>query len=151
MLVAPGSAYEDDLTIPNEEKLYRIVKNNAIIWKNDRAVRVKSPAFSDQSKARTIELGYPAVAMSVFLESEMKKLGLGPADLLRDPQWSGPYGVVHITAGQARNEEQGVERRPLDNSPAHAVVFATQGNERTLRQRQQLAKESQIDILPPQP
>ena len=151
MLVTPGSVYKDDLTIPDEEKLYRIVKHDAIIWKNDTAVRVKSAAFSDQSKAKTIALGYPAVAMSVFLESEMKTLGLEPADLLRSPQWSGPYGVVHITAGRVRNAEQGIERRPLSNSPAHAIIFATQGPERKLGQRQQLAQNSQIDVLPPHP
>ncbi len=117
----------------------------------DNPVSIKSSAFLDTSDEYLKKTDEPAPAMSVYVKSEMVKLGLAPADLLDLPQWAGGiYGVASITAGQARGEKQGVMKWPVPDNPAHGLVFTTvPGKSRKTRgESRRLAKLAIPLILP---
>ena len=144
----PGSVFEDDLAIPNSERLFRMV-NDRTVQRDDDMVRATTAAFRDPSTTRLQEQGYPAGAVSVFLESEMEKHEIAPSDLRA--QWGDEYGVVSITAGQARQEGQGVVRAPRPENPAHGMIFVKTGPKKTKGQSKALARHSVIVIAPSPP
>ena len=146
MSAEPGSVYEDDLSIPDPERLFRMV-NNRTVERDHDTVRATTAAFRDPSASRLQEQGYPAVAVSVFLESEMEKHDITPADLRA--QWGHEYGLVSITAGQARQQGQGVIRAARPDNPAHGMIFAKTGTKKTKGQSRALARHSVIVIAPP--
>lgn len=148
MSADPGAVYEDDSSIPDSERLFRMVTDGSVQWDDD-TVRATTAAFRDPSERRLSDQGYPAVAVSVFLESEMNEHGMTPADLRA--QWGGDYGVASITAGQARQEGQGVIRAPRPENPAHGMIFAKTGSKKTKGQSRALARHSTIAIAPPPP
>ena len=125
-----------------------MVNANTVRWQDGTVVRVQTNAFRDQSPERAIRMGYPAVAVSVFLGSVMDEMGIEPADLIQDPRWQGGYGVASITAEQARSEGQGIRRDPQPGSPAHGLVFAKHGSKKTMGQSKALARHALV-VLPP--
>lgn len=148
MSADPGSVYEDDLSIPDSERMFRMVNDRSVHWDNNTA-RATTAAFRDPPERRLSDQGYPAVAVSVFLESEMNRHEIAPDDLRA--QWGDGYGVATITAGQARQEGQGVVRAPRPESPAHAMIFAKAGSKKTKGQSRALARHSTMVIAPPPP
>lgn len=99
----PSSVYGDDPTIGNNELLYRMVtkKNTKLV--NGSAVRGGTNAFQDYPPDRLSEAGAPAVAVSVYLESELRANGLSVADLAE--RWGQGYGVVSIRASEVRDKD----------------------------------------------
>lgn len=106
------AAYVDDHSIPNGAWLLRRIPR---CWfylnENTREWRPSSAAFDDHPN------GTP---MSVFLSDLLAETGRRPADLLAGHTG---FALAMVTAGLARQCRQGVAREPLEQEPAHAVVF----------------------------
>ena len=151
MLRDPGDVFEDDPTIRDADVLYRMVRYDTVHWDGEMAVRARTNAFQDQPPIRAQQMGYSAVALSVYLGSVLQRDGVDPASLVEDSRWQGGYGVASITAGQARREGQGVARDPLPDSAAHCLVFAQSGRKKTNGQSKALARHSVIVVPPPRP
>ena len=104
--------YRDDPTIPNTAELLRRVPRRHRIPDLERGCyRMSSAAFDDHPS------GGP---MSVLLADVMREEGRGPEAALTGHV---DFSLVSITAGLARQCNQGVARDPVPNEPAHAVVF----------------------------
>lgn len=110
------------------------------------AVRGATNAFQDTPAERLDVVAAPAVAVSVYLASEMQKNGSSAHDLVNT--WGQEYGVVSITARDARNEDQGIVRWPTDKTPEHAMIFSLNGPKKTSGQSKRLARASKI-VIPP--
>ena len=142
----PSSVYDDDPTIGDDELLYRMVTRQSTGYVDGIAVRGGTNAFQDLPPDRLDRVGAPAVAVSVFLESELSSNGLSPDDLVQS--WGEKYGVVSIRAGDARNEDQGIVRWPIPDQPGHAMIFSCSGPKKTGGQSTRLAKASVVVIAP---
>lgn len=141
----PGTVYVDDLTIQDNERVFRMITASNTKWSEDLLPeRAGTNAFQDR---RVEELGVPAVAVSVYLESEMDRHGTSAADLAE--RWGPGYGVASITAGEARSYGQGVVRWPRPDHPEHGMVFVLVGAKKSNGQSSRLAKASKIVIPPP--
>jgi len=147
----PCDVFEDDPTVLDSDVLYRMVRYDTVQWDGENAVRARTNAFQDQPPQRAQKMGYPAVALSVYLGSILQRDGIDPANLVEDSRWRGGYGVASITAGQARLEGQGVARDPLPDSAAHCLVFARSGRKKTKGQSKALARHAIIVVPPPRP
>jgi hypothetical protein len=143
----PGEVYSDDQTIPNDELIYRMVIPSNTKFDGDVAVRAQTNAFQDRRVEELEELGVPAVAVSVYLASEMVKAGSSPAALV--DRWGSRYGVVSLTAGAARDAGQGIVRWPKEDDPAHGMIFVLEGEKKTNGQSKALARSSTIVVAPP--
>ena len=142
----PSSVYADDPTIGDDEILYRMVSIGNTKYENGTAVRGATNAFQDYPPDRLHETGSPAVAVSVYLDSELRAEGLSVVDLVE--RWGRGYGVVSIRASDARAEGQGIMRRPTNADPEHAVIFCLSGPKKSGGQSKRLAKASKV-IIPP--
>ena len=150
MAVEPGSVYEDDESIPDDEVLYRMILFSNTKWtESGVAERAGTNAFQDRPEADLEELGVPAVAVSVHLESVMRQRGITANDLVQ--RWGEKYGVASILAGEARTLGQGIVRSPTPDAPEHGMIFAKVGPKKTGGQSKQLAKRSKVVIAPPRP
>ena len=106
----PG--YADDLTIGNEAGLFRRISPcHFVSDENSGGLRPSSAAFDDHPN------GSP---MSVVLADALAATGRCPDDLLA--RYAG-FALAMTTAGLARECRQGVAREPLEDEPAHGVVF----------------------------
>jgi hypothetical protein len=143
----PGSVYVDDPTITDDELIFRMIKSGNTKWDGTTAVRGATNAFQDRRPSELEELGVPAVAVSVYLGSEMLRLGTSPADLVE--RWGADYGVASISAANVRAQGQGIVRWPRPNNPEHGMVFALAGAHKSNGQSSKLAKASTIVIAPP--
>ena len=143
----PGEVYRDDASIADGELLYRMVTAANTKFENGIAVRAGTNAFQDQRPELLLDLGVPAVAVSVYLESEMTAKGIVVADLL--DRWGPRYGVASISAGQVRSIGQGVIRWPQPGHPEHGMVFALSGASKTRGQSKRLAALTKVEIAPP--
>jgi hypothetical protein len=99
--------FEDDPSIADEERLFRRIPRTWINWDDHGNAAVSSAAFRDEE-------------LSVALESVMARDGRPPVDAIRN--YPG-YGLAAITAAHARSLNQRVARDPLDEEPAHGVVY----------------------------
>lgn len=149
MIPNPGIVYQDDDSIPDDELIYRMISEGNTKWLDGVAVRAGSNAFQDRPANELEALGVPAVAVSVYLESEMGERGVTPADLVS--RWGDGYGVASITAGECRSHGQGIVRSPRPGHPEHGMIFVKEGATKSNRQSSRLAKASQIVIAPPSP
>ena len=146
----PCDSYEDDESITDDINLYRMVSRSNFSVDGGQ-ISIKSSAFHDSSDQAAERAGEPAPAMSVYIGSEMDRLGLTPEDLLELPLWTGGlFGVASITVGQVREDRQGVTRWPEPDNPAHGLVFTTQFGKRrrTRGQGKRLARVARTLILP---
>ena len=144
----PGEVYVDDATVIDGELLYRMVTAANTKFEGGVAVRAGTNAFQDQRAELLLELGVPAVAVSVYLESEMAARGVVVADLVE--RWGPRYGVVSITAGEARSKGQGIIRWPQEGHPEHGMIFTLQGPSKTRGQSKGLAALTRVVIAPPE-
>lgn len=144
----PFDVYEDDLSIRDEERLYRLIlASNTKFDETGTAERAATNAFQDYPEDRLADVGAPAVAVSVYLESAMIAQGTSPEDLVS--RWGVQYGVAVVTAADARSEQQGVTRWPRDGQPEHGMIFSKVGRKKSNGQSKRLAKLSSIVIPPP--
>ena len=150
MAVEPGSVYEDDESIPDDEVVYRMILVSNTKWtETGAAERAGTNAFQDRPEADLEDLGVQAVAVSVHLDSEMRARGVTAEDLVE--RWGEKYGVASILAGEARSLGQGIVRWPTLNDPEHGMIFVKTGPKKTGGQSKQLAKRSKIVIAPSGP
>ena len=103
----PGRVFEDDPSIPGDERLFRRIPRTWIDWDEHGNPAISSAAFKDEE-------------LSVNLESVMVRDGRPPANAIRS--YAG-YGLAAITAAHARSLNQAVARDPLPEEPAHGVVY----------------------------
>lgn len=143
----PGSVYEDDPSIPDDELVFRMINASNTKWVDGVATRAATNAFQDRREEDLEDLGVPAVAVSVYLESEMRVHGTTPADLVE--RWGDRYGVASITAGEARAHGQGIVRNSQPGNPEHAMIFTKEGAKKSNGQSKKLAAASRIVIAPP--
>lgn len=128
------AGYADDFTISNEAELRRRVSPRHFVKdENLGMVRPSSAAFDDHPD------GSP---MSVYLADMLDEMGRDPDAVLACHTG---YALASITAGLAREYQQGVARDPLPEDPAHAVVFG----KKTRPVRRALALGSHWVIPPP--
>jgi hypothetical protein len=130
------AGYTDDPTIPDQAELFRrIPPCHFVPDQNSGGLRPSSAAFNDHPN------GSP---MSVVLADVLAAMGRRPDDVL-----AGHIGfaLAKITAGFARECQQGVAREPLEDEPAHAVVFGR----KTKAVMRKLATEAHWVIPPPRP
>lgn len=110
--VMEPTAYTDDLTIANDAHLWRRIPPWHFIFDgNIGRLRPSKAAFDDDDD------GHP---MSVVLADLVTASGRGSAHVL---QGHDGFALAQITAGLARSKQQGVQRDPLFEEPAHALVF----------------------------
>jgi hypothetical protein len=102
--------FEDDPTIPDEERLLRRIPPAHLVPNENQGgkLRVSSGAFRKKTE------------LSVILESPLLDAGRQPADLLRNYP---SHLLVAITARIARAHQQSVARDPEPEEPAHGVVY----------------------------
>lgn len=143
----PGTEYEDDLSISDEDRIFRIIP--AFFKYDDEGTisGIESQAFQDASPETTIEYGYPAVGMSVHVESIIQTCGLSPADHLLVGKYS-ESGLAVLTVGQIREIGQGLVLKPEPDLPAHALAFTMEGSKKNRRMRQRLSELADIYRLP---
>lgn len=121
----------DDATVTNETRLYRRVSPQFIKPEGD-TFRVSSGAFQNTSGTNE---------MSVSLGDTLEEIGTEPASLLDD--FPG-YGLVSLTAGLVRGEEQTVRRSPTEQDPAHGDVIGEKSGGR----RKRFARQLEWAVLP---
>jgi hypothetical protein len=132
--MSSNSTYVDDLTIEDDSPLWRRIPSLHFFYdENQGRIRPSSAAFEDHKN------GSP---MSVILGREVIDNGRSAESLLVNH--SG-YGLVSFLAGLARENKQGIVRKPIPEEPAHAEVF---GN-KTKSIRNALAKNSKWVVPPP--
>ena len=100
-------AFEDDPSIAGEERLFRRIPRTWVDWDEHGNAAISSAAFKDEE-------------LSVALESVMVRDGRPQVDAIRN--YAG-YGLAAITAAHARSLNQHVSRDPIDEEPAHGVVY----------------------------
>jgi hypothetical protein len=143
----PGTVYEDDLAIGDDERIFRKIRAGSFRSYGDGSVTgIKSDAFQDASVRMTQQFGYPAVAMSVHVESIMQLHNIPPEALLAGE--SVDWGLAVLTVGEIRNEGQGIVLKPEPDLPAHALVFAKQGSRKNGRIRKNLARLAAVILEP---
>ena len=126
--------YVDDLTICDASRLLRRIPPWHFVFDDnlDRW-RPKSAAFANHPN------GSP---MSVLVADVVEDTGRSLADALTN--YPG-FALASITAGLARKCEQGIAREPLEDEPAHAVVFGR----KTKGVQRRLAKKCEWVLPPP--
>ena len=125
--------YHDDPTILDEAELWRrIPPRHCVKDENVGQVRPSKAAFNNHPN------GSP---MSVVLADRVTESGRDPSAVLAG---HAGFALAAITAGLARQCEQGVAREPLPDEPAHAVVFG----KKTDSVKKRLARGSRW-VVPP--
>jgi len=105
------SEYVDDASVSGDEKLWRNIPPWHIVRGKDGKLRASSAAFCDS------EDGSP---MSVTLQSLAYERGLPAESAIKGLKG---FALAAITAGLARSRGQGIQRDPVPENPAHALVF----------------------------
>ena len=147
LMPKPGTVYEDDLAIGDDERLFRKVRAGSFESDGEGHVTgVQSDAFQDASVRMTKQYNYPAVAMSVHIESIMQSHNISPDALLEGE--SEDWGLAVLTVGEIRNEGQGIVLKPEPDMPAHALVFAKQGSRKNGRVRKNLSGLATVFLEP---
>ena len=103
----PGRVFEDDPSIPGDERLLRRIPQTWVDWDEHGNASISSAAFKDEQ-------------LSINLASVMAQDGRAPEDTVRN--YPG-YGLVAITAAHARSLMQAVAPDPLPEEPAHGVAY----------------------------
>src|SRR5260370_17877412 len=116
----PGRVFEDDPTIPGQERLLRRIHPTHVNWDENGDPNISSAAF------------YKDLELSVNLASVMEQAGREPGDAVRG--YVG-FGLAAITAAHARLLSQAVARDPKLDEPAHGIVYGEKDRptSRTLR------------------
>jgi len=155
MAVEPyQSPFIDEVdVILDDEWLLRRIYPGFLDWERcdaDGRPRVKGGAFQDYGEEQAENLGYEAPAMSVAIRCLVDAV-TNPSQLLA--AFGPAYGLVAITAGEARVLNQGVMWRPVEGEPWHAVVFdkAVRRRKPAAQSGLALAATQRWVIVPPDP
>jgi hypothetical protein len=116
---------EDDLTILNETLLYRWVAP-AHIKRAEGVIECRDGAFKNFPHPETLR-------MSVVLGDTLAARARTPESILDGRPG---YGLVAVTAGEVRAEEQRALRSELPEEPAHGDVWGV----KTAARRRRLAQ-----------
>lgn len=145
-LDVPSNVYEDDSSIADSERLFRRIQSGSF-RRNDAGsiTGIQSDAFQDASVQMTIKRGYPAVGMSVQVESIMQATDLSQDDLLANRPGE---GLAALTVGDIRGEGQGIVLMPEPDDPAHALVFEKHRPKKNPRTRKRLSELATITREP---
>jgi hypothetical protein len=128
------TAYTDDSTISDDEWLWRRIPPWHVYFDENLGRRRPSKAaFEDD------EDGHP---MSVVLAALVVSGNRTPHDILHGHEG---FALAQITAGLARSRQQRVQRDPLPEELAHALVFGR----KTESVRRAFAKACQWVVPPP--
>jgi hypothetical protein len=128
------SPYVDDPTIGNDAALWRRVPPGHFIFDDNLgAWRPSSAAFDDHPD------GSP---MSVILGQQVLDEGRIADSVLEGHDG---FGLVSFLAELARDQGQGITRKPLSDEPAHAEVFG----KKTRAVKKAFAKNCQWVVSPP--
>lgn len=119
----------DDESVDGETLLYRWVHPDFIRSVED-GYEVRDGAFKNFPNKELLR-------MSVVIEDRLVALDRDAESIL-DGQPAG-YGLVSLTADQVREEQQRIERTPLESEPAHGDVWG----KKTEGRRRRFAKMSQ--------
>lgn len=117
-----ASEPSDDHTIVDGAVLWRRIHPRWVVRADDQGNRVSSAAFDNSPDGSST---------SVLLADIVTETGRSATDVLLGFEG---YGLASLTAGAARSCHQGVVRDPVEDEPAHAIVFGnkTRGNRRCL-------------------
>ncbi len=139
--------YEDEPeAIPDDAVLLRRVSPAYIEVSDDGTLVFRGGAFQDASEEWAWEHGYPAPAMSVHLLSVLESEGKDPSLLLEGfPR----FGLVRLRSGDLREHGMGIQRRPTEDDPSHAVVFAIGRPKRSGGQQKRTRDAAAWEITPP--
>jgi len=100
--------YQDDLSIPDEERLFRRVHLMQLVRDDDTGLaRVSSGVFKDKE-------------LSINIESVLVSTGKSPALCL---QSHNAHRLISVTAGVARQFSQALCCDPLPNDLSHGLVY----------------------------
>lgn len=125
--------FVDDATIDGSAELWRRIPPwHFIMDANLGRMRPSSAAFDDHPD------GSP---MSVLLAADVIDSGRTPEEALNP--FAG-FALAAFAAELARSCQQGIARQPLDDEPAHAIVFGR----KTDRVKKRFAKECSW-VIPP--
>ena len=106
-------AYQDDVSIRDDERLLRRVHIALLVRDDDTGLaRVSSGVFKDRE-------------LSVHIESVLKEIGRSAESCLQN---CNTLKLVSITAGNARQFNQAVCRKPIPNDPSHGLVYGSKNN-----------------------
>lgn len=103
---------ENDPSIADAVRLFRRINPYWVVFDKNKGMRRPSSRNFNNSQDKS--------PMSVFLEDVLVQHRLEATDLLQD-EWAHHF-VAAITAGWARQCDQGVMRTPTESEPAHADV-----------------------------
>ena len=131
-----SESFVDDTTIANASELWRRIHPDWFVTDENTGNVVVSSAAFDNSRD-----GSPT---SVLLADLVRGTGRTAEDVMA--RFDG-YALASITAGQARDCEQGVARDPLPAEPAHAYVFGP----KTKALKRRLARHAKCVIAPAGP
>ena len=106
---------EDDPSILDEEDLWRRISPTWVLKDKDGRPRVTSQAFQNDDEDGT---------MSIHLSSVAEQIGRTPSTILE--RYPG-YSMASITAGDARQQKQGVKPDPSLEDPDHGSVVGDKG------------------------
>ena len=126
-----GTQYADDKTISDDAELWR----HFVYDESRGCLRPSYAAFEDHPN------GSP---MSVVLGEDVLRDGRSAQSIVHS--FPG-FAVATFTAGLARSCQQGIAREPLDEEPAHAVIFGR----KTDSVKRRLAKSSHWVLAPDAP
>jgi hypothetical protein len=102
----------DDKTISDQERLLRRAYPDAIRFDEKlQCYTISSAVFADRNT--------DGMEVSVNLESVLKEYNLPPESILAGHEG---FGLIALTAGNARSCQQIVYRDPLENNPSHALI-----------------------------
>jgi hypothetical protein len=99
--------FEDDTTIPPDERLLRRVHPTHVVPDQNGGFRLSSAAFNDRE-------------LSVDIASTLSQLNRPYESCLHG--YDG-YGLIWFSAQSARANQQVVCRDPLPDNPAHGIVY----------------------------
>lgn len=126
---------DDDRSIPDSEQLFRrvITAADAIVPLGDGRFRPYSGAFDNEPT-------------SVDLSS------LSTPEQTRDREQSRLFHVAAVSVAAVRGAGCVVQRNPLDDNPAHALIFGHHANGGlTQSESRKIAKQAVIVLLSPMP
>lgn len=139
--------YEDEPeAIPDDAVLLRRVPPHYVEVDETGEVTVQSGAFQDASADWAHEHGYPGPAMSVHLLSVLMSEGRSPDSVLGGLP---SFGLVRLLAGNLRQHGMGIQQRPTEDDPSHAVVFAVGRPKRSGGQQKRTRDAAEWEIVPP--
>lgn len=133
----------DDVTIPDDETLYRRVRGDRINTVFDENLNRLRPSGA------ALEIADDG--LSVFLGSVVDQMGLGP-DAVADNH--ADYGVAQCYTGACRALDLGVIRDPIEPAvhvcdPAHALVTGEGGRTALKKKASKLARKFTFVVTPP--